>query len=423
MKITASSVRALALPEGKQEAFFWDSQIKGLAVRLRAGGSKTLVFQYRIAGRQGRINLGNADALDIGQARDRARELYAKVHLGIDPAAETARAKIDSATTFEALMRRYLGRQRAVVRPATYRMLELHLLRYASSLHRLPVAQITRRDIAAVLAEIAERSGGTSANRLRGSLSSFFAWGIGEGLLDTSPIVGTNRVAERPRDRALLPTEIAIIWKEAGAGDFADVLRLLALTTCRAAEIGGLRWDEVDLERRELILPPQRTKSARTHSVPLSQLAAAILEARPRRAGSAYVFGRIDGRPFGGWSGSKARLDERVVKAFEGMPEQEIAALRTEWHRRGYDTSNTPPAWLVHDIRRSAATLMAEKLAIQPHVIEAVLGHTFGTRVARTYNRSDYATEKRHALDAWGAWLTGLVEGREQTVLPFRREA
>ena len=67
--------------------------------------------------------------------------------------------------------------------------------------------------------------------------------------------------------------------------------------------------------------------------------------------------------------------------------------------------------WHVHDLRRSAATHMAN-IGILPHVIDAAQNHVVGTRVSRTYNRSTYDREVTVALQRWSEHLLALVEGR-----------
>ena len=77
--------------------------------------------------------------------------------------------------------------------------------------------------------------------------------------------------------------------------------------------------------------------------------------------------------------------------------------------------------WRLHDLRRTAATRMAD-LGVQPHVIEAVLNHVSGYRagVAGTYNRAIYAAEKRAALVLWGEHVAGLADGSKGNVVPLR---
>lgn len=77
----------------------------------------------------------------------------------------------------------------------------------------------------------------------------------------------------------------------------------------------------------------------------------------------------------------------------------------------------------MHDLRRTVATGMADWLAIGPHIIEAILNHQSGSKrgVAGTYNRAQYLTEKKQALERWGDYVMALIEGRDVNVVPMQR--
>jgi integrase len=78
--------------------------------------------------------------------------------------------------------------------------------------------------------------------------------------------------------------------------------------------------------------------------------------------------------------------------------------------------------WIVHDLRRTVATGMADRLGIQPHIVEAILNHQSGHKggVAGVYNRATYAAEKKQALERWADYVSALVEGRDVNVVPMR---
>jgi integrase len=389
MKLTQASIERLALPTGKSEAIIFDDDVPGFGLRLRAGGSRTFIVQYALGGRQRRMTIGTPKILDAAKARQTARNLLAKVRLGHDPAAERTEARVRASDEpLGAIIGRFLARQEGRVRRRSYIDARRYLERYWKPLHELHVARISRATVAARLGKIASEHGPVSADRARAILSSFFAWAIGEGLCDTNPVVGTNKHfdGEKSRNRVLTDRELAVIWKALPDSDYGAIVRLLVLTGQRREEIGALRWSEVDLEGREIALPPARTKNNRPHDVPLSKPALAILKSCHARAGRDPIFGdsprKCEPRGFQGWSKPKAELDKR-------------AAIN---------------AWRVHDIRRTVATRMAE-LGVQPHVIEAVLNHVSGHKagVAGVYNRSSYATEKREALDFWGKHIEALT--------------
>ena len=71
----------------------------------------------------------------------------------------------------------------------------------------------------------------------------------------------------------LTPAELVEVWTALGTDDFSIIVRLLILTGQRREEIGGLRWNEVDLDRDLIVLPPERTKNKRQHELPLSSQA------------------------------------------------------------------------------------------------------------------------------------------------------
>jgi integrase len=165
--------------------------------------------------------------------------------------------------------------------------------------------------------------------------------------------------------------------------DYGAIIRVLLLTGQRREEVGGMRWGELDLDRAKWTLPPERTKNGRPHHVPLSRQAVSILAVRPRLDSREAVFGRSDGKGFSGWSKCKQRLDAEVMLA---------------------------KPWVVHDLRRSVVTGMAE-IGVAPHVIEAIVNHVSGHKggVAGIYNRATLMPERTVALQRWADHLESLL--------------
>src|SRR5947209_11078306 len=93
------------------------------------------------------------------------------------------------------------------------------------------------------------------------------------------------------RQEPFCSCELTVIWKALPDSDYGEIVRLLILTGQRREEIGALRWSEIDLEARNIALPPARTKNSRPHDVPLSDQALLILKSRPAHAGRDQVFG------------------------------------------------------------------------------------------------------------------------------------
>jgi integrase len=294
----------------------------------------------------------------------------------------------------------FLARQKEQLRPRAYVEVERHLNTHAKRLHRHPLVEVTRRDIAGVLTALAADKSGATANRIRSSLSAFFAWCIREGLLEANPVAWTERRVEISRSRLITPEELREIWKSLRDDAYGDIIRLLVLCGARRDEIGALRWSEINLDEALIVLPPERVKNKRERTIVLTQPALDILRRRPRLAwpdGSScdLVFGR-GVRGFADWVGSKIDLDARIM------------AGRSE-----------PLAdWTPHDFRRLMSTTMHDQLQIQPHVVEACLGHVGHQRgVPGVYNRAVYVNPMRNALDRWAEFVLAVVEGRESNVV------
>jgi integrase len=386
MKLTQKTINALAVPRGKSECIVFDEDLPGFGLRLRRGGARTWVYQFKIGTQHRRMTLGSVSAITPAQARRTANDLHAKVRLGQDPAGEKIEGRARAAETMGALLKPYLEQKRASITGGSYKNVERHLDKHCRSLHGLRLAKIDRRAVAAVLAGIASTRP-VEANRVRASLSAFFAWCIGEGFLDHNSVVGTGRRDERSRERVLSDAELKAIWNAtAGQDDYSAVVRLLMLTGARVAEIGSLSRSEI--VGQAIVVPGSRTKNKRPHTIPTSAPARSILEAQLRRHNRDFLFGRRPNRPLTGWSALKASLDRRIGPAVAD--------------------------WTHHDLRRTFATRLAE-LNVAPHLIEALLNHVSGHKhgVAGVYNRADYEAQKRSALNLWADHLMAAVSSPE----------
>jgi integrase len=434
MKLTAKVIRGLQLPDGKSDHLFWDDEIPGLGLRLRAGGSRNWVFQYALGDKQRRLSLGAATQESFAKHKDKdgtiklgireqAAQLHAKVKLGQDPAGEKTESRKRASDTFEVIAKKYLTSKKQGMRPGSYAEVERHIVTHAKPLNGMQVAKIVRRDVAAVLVSIKENSGPVAANRVRSTLSDFFSWSMSEGVdgVESNPVIGTNKSEESSRDRVLKDHELRAIWKNSGDNHHGAIIRLLMLLGQRADEIASLRWSEItettvpakrvtdtivlpQFTIKAIELPAERCKNGRPHIIPLAPAAMAILEAQPRRADSDgslrdLVFGGGQ-RGFSGWTAGNIALKKRI-EADLGAPLDHYVA---------------------HDLRRTVSTLMNDRLSILPHVVESVINHVGGTKagVAGTYNRALYLRERVEALHLWADHLKSIIDGRENNVVSLR---
>jgi integrase len=394
MRLTVKSADGLRLKPGQKERIAFDDDIPGFGLRIREGGSRTWIFQYRIGSKQRRMVLASANSaqLNLADVRKTASKLQGRVALGQDPAKDKETARREVENTFAVFADQFLEARKSSWRAGTYREARRHLTQHAKPLHSFPIAAVSQYNIAKLLEDVAKKNGGVTANRVRTSLSSLLGWIIKKGIRLPEGNVASyteKPVDEKSRDRVLSDAELKGIWKACLDDDYGAIIKLLMLTGSRANEIGALRWNEVHDE--QIVLPAERTKNRRAHISPLSDVAKKMIP--PRRADRKFVFGRHD-TGFQGWSHCKAALDQRA---------------RLEH-------------WAVHDLRRTVATRMAE-LGVQPHIVEAVLNHVSGHKsgVAGIYNRATYDKEKREALNLWAEHVMATVEGRAATVVPLKR--
>jgi integrase len=415
MKLNEKNVAALTLPEGKSELIVFDDELPGFGVRLRAGGKRTWVLQYRVGKKQRRKTLGAVTkAMNAAKARDAADMDLARVKLGEDPQAIKVEQRAKAADTFDVFVVQFLARQKKRLKARSYQQVATHLTKHWSPFKGVSIHDVKKRAIASRLLKLAEERGPYAANRARTTLSSFFAWAIGSGIVDSNPVIGTHLQAdENTRDRVLGDDEMVDIWHACLDDDYGRIVKLLLLTATRRDEVGGMTKAEVNLPARTWGIEQERTKNSRPHDVPLSDSAIGILEsalAQEGREARGIVFGhgaRARGAPdrgFGGWGKAKREIDLRIDQA------RKAAGRGPQGH------------WVLHDLRRTAATRMAD-LGVLPHVIEEILGHISGHKagVAGIYNRSTYAAEKRQALDRWAAHLEALVAGQASNVVTLKR--
>ena len=378
--ITVRSVLAL-----KPRSALWDGghrlAVKGFGVRRQSGGA-VYVIKCSVLGRQRFVTIGrHGSPWTPERARREAKRMLGLFASGADPQAERKGARAKAADTLGRIAGDYLEYAKRKQRPGSYRETERHLLVNWRPLHALSIFDLRRRHVAGRLAAIESERGAVTAARARAALSAMFNWAIREGYeLAGNPVAGTNRPAEpKSRSRVLADAELAAIWRACRDDAYGRIVRLLMLTGQRRDEVGGMRWSEIEGER--WTLPAERTKNRREHVIPLPASALALLADWPRRSGREYVFGNV-GRGYSGWWKAKAALDGRCGVA----------------------------SWRVHDLRRTVATVMADRLGVLPHIVEAVLNHV-GSRagVAGVYNRARYEAEMREALTRWAEHVAGIV--------------
>lgn len=389
VQLTKAFIATLTPKAGQGERVVWDAERKGLGVRIRSSGARSWVIRPPRSGGSSRLHtLGTIDSMSLAVARATAEGKLAEAAGGIDPTKAKDEARKAAATTFGSFIDRYvLEKQEKGRRPSTIGNLKNHLLVHWAPLHVRPVGAINRAEVAKRHREIVTAHGTFAADRALSILSSYFVWLWKRDLVQTNPaaVKAHDTAAPVRRDRVLNDKEIAAIWRACRDDDFGRIVRTLICTGQRRNEVAGIARSEIDFETNVWIIPRERSKNHRAHEVPLSPLVMSILApVLERKDTRAFLFGDGVG-PFSGFSKAKAALDKRLAGAVA--------------------------EWTVHDIRRSVASGMA-RIGISLPVIEKILNHVSGSfgGIVGVYQRHSFDSEKRQALDAWGAHIEAIVK-------------
>ena len=410
--LTDRTLKALK-PKPGQRYEVADAVVPGLAIRVTPTGHRTFVLIARYPGSSNptRRAIGEYGAITLDQARTEARKWLDLLKRGKDPKAELERAKRaelrKQENTFAAVAEDYL--ERHVKNQRTARAVERDIRkeligRWAAR----PVTDITREDVLALIEEIADRPAPAMAHLVFAYTRGLFNWAIARSKygLETSPcdrlhpakLIGPRE----PRQRVLTDAELAALWRasETLGYPFGPLYRLLLLTGARKGELAGALWREFDLVKKVWKVPPERFKSNATHLVPLSDQAAAIVEALPRFTKGDHLFSTTFGeKPISGFSKAKGRLDKMMME----------------------DLGSSPAPWVIHDIRRTVRTRLAS-LRVPDMVAEMVIGH--GRKgLQRVYDQHGYEAEMREALELWAGRLRDIVSPAPENVVELRVKA
>ena len=365
-------------PPARGQVEIFDRGYPGFALRVSYGGSKVWSMFYRHGGKLRRRTLGIYPAMSLAEAREAWRETRRLVAMGQDP----GRISAKRSDTVASVIEEWLKRDKRDAKPSSIYQTRTALARDVLPVWgERPINTISKRDVIELLDGIIDRGAPGKARSVHAHLHRLFRWSVGREIIPISPMEGLQGPAPAGRrDRVLSDDELVKIWHAATEWPFGTILKLLILTGARREELTQLRWAEVAGDT--INLSGARTKTGEARTIPLSPLAMVLIEGVPR-TGCEFLFS-VNGRNHvSSWSRPKLRLD-----AATGI--------------------NQP--WVVHDIRRTVAT-GCQKLGVNLQTVEAVLGHTAGSRagIVRVYQVHDFAAEKRAALEAWGAHVMALV--------------
>lgn len=391
-------VQSVSVEKGRE--VYHDTHTRGLGLRV---SSKKKVWQvlYRVKGDPIKKvkDLGEFPPVNLKTARAMAQAILSDAGQGHEPEA-SPRSK--SALTFKDLATDYLERH-AKAKKRTWeedeRILEKDLL---PAWQNRKAVSIKRRDVIALLDEIADRGAPIAANRTLALARKIFNWAISRDLLESNPCLQVKPVGdEQQRDRVLTETEIRAAWKAFDGMTprlMGLMFQLRFLTAQRGGEVESMAWKDVDLEAGWWTIPSERAKNGLSHRVPLAPQAVSILKELQALSGNRpWVFPSPrktidDGKPV---CTHIANVHKAAGRAKD--------AIKKELGLKPDDAFN----FVMHDLRRTAASYMASS-GVPRLTISKVLNHV-EQGVTRVYDRHSYDREKREALESWASRLQEIL--------------
>jgi integrase len=288
--------------------------------------------------------------------------------------------------TFQSIAEAYFAREGKNLRSVADRRSALERLVYPR-LGPQPISTIKRSDIVRLLDKIEDENGPVMADRTLAYVRKVMNWHASRSDEFLSPIVrGMARGKEQARGRVLNDDELRAVWQtaEATPGPFGVFVKFLLLTAARRSEAAKMTWGE--LANGDWTLPAARNKVKVDLIRPLSAAAQAELAKLPRIGARGYVF-TLDGiHPIGGFSRFKSR----------------------------FDATCGVTGWTLHDLRRTASTLM-NRAEVRPDYVERCLGHII-RGVAGVYNKHEYQREKLQAFETLAALIERIVNPQDNVV-------
>lgn len=394
-------------------------EVPGLTFTLSSGGAAAWVLRYRFGGKPRELTIGRYPEFSIASAKNEAMVARLRIQQGIDVAREKQQTRIDraAAKTFRELAKDYMEKVFPDLADNTVKQRRLHIdRRILPRLGKIAAKEVTAADVVSVIDKVGQDSINV-AELVFTAISEICKHGIASHVLTTNPCHGISVTAicgrAKPKRQRINLNEAelrAILPALPGIGAENALAVKIQLATCvRIGELAKAKWEHIDFEKREWFIPDTNVKTRNDFTVPLSEhVIGWFKELQPLACGSAFVM--------------PARNSMRVVAA-GGDTHYDPRALNAMLHKLCDALGDKTRRFTPHDLRSTARSHLGA-LGVDVLVAERCLNHSLGGLVA-VYDRHDYMTERRDALETWGSFLTACESGKPwkqntDNVVPFR---
>ncbi len=381
---------------------------KGLYLEVHPKGSKTWYFKYRFAGKEKRMSFGPWPEVSLVEARDLRDKNRRKVRQGIDPLLERKMDKIAAglatSNSFKAVADdfievRLVGSQKA---QGTIDKAKWFLEHLEAGIGHRPVSEIQPVELLIILKNIERDGKRETARRTRAFASRVFRHGVALSMCKEDPAALLGDALALPivkHHAAILePGKLGELMRSVddfgGSITVKTAMQLIPHVFTRPCELRFGRWEEINWDESIWLIPGERMKLRRPHSVPLSTQAIALLKELQRHTGwMEYMFT--------GERSHKKPISENAINA--------------AFRRMGFDQETVT----AHGFRATASTFLNESGKWHPDAIERALAHGHSNAVRGVYARGQHWDERVEMAQWWSDYLDTLKTGAE--IVPMRR--
>ena len=365
----------------------------GLFLYVEPNHSKRWRYRFQFEGKEQLLSLGIYPDVKLKEARLERDRLKDLINQGINPSAQRKAEKVTPEgyhpNCFEMVAREWHNEYQSTWNKShserIIRRLEKDIFPW---LGKKNIAEITAPELLTVIRRIKDRGVLETAHRAMSNCGQVFRYGVQTGKCERDvtydlrgalpqPIRGHMASLTEPKDvRRLLQS----FDDFTGSYPVQCALKLSVMWFVRPSELRTARWADFDLENREWRFVVSKTKTP--HIVPLSAQAIAILNDLHALTGHyEYVFAINKDAPMS---------DGTINKALR----------RLGW--------NTKTEYTGHGARSMARTILAERLKVQPEIIEHQLAHRVPDSLGTAYNRTKYIDDRKIMMQAWSDYLDEL---------------
>lgn len=269
-KITESLIKNLPIQE--KEYFVWDSELKGLGIRVYTSGNKVFFFKYNFNGKTIKEKIGQYPIVGVSLAKNIASQY--KLKLATGHLIETKKEKIcllkDLIDKFEKMHYPHL-------RPATVVMYKKKHLPKLTQLHNYDIRKIKSEHLLSCVNVNKQ----IAYNRYLACITKLFNFAVEHDFLDKNPANKLKKFREEKREIYLSKEEVEKLFIALSESEHkiqANLIKLIIFTGSRSGEVKNICWSEIDLERGIWLKHASKVKGKKTVSVPFNQMAIAVLK-------------------------------------------------------------------------------------------------------------------------------------------------